>query len=274
MIWEFVKVLDIVKPKIFVMENVKALGTLEKWSEIRKELLLKMNRIGYSVNFIIVNTSNYGVPQSRERVLFVGFYNKLNKKPDLEKIFSPFKEKSKSVKEILSALDKVGTGNNTSICKAKITLTDRPVMRRSPYAGMLFNGLGRPININGYCATLPASMGGNKTPIIDSGELYDGLSSWVEEYHQKLLKKEIVPEYKLAPPRLRRLTVEEAALIQTFPINYKFCGSQSSKYTQIGNAVPCELGYRIAQMVHYYLEKDRYMHNYPTVNRPEQLELI
>lgn len=78
----------------------------------------------------------------------------------------------------------------------------------------------------------------------------------------------------MAPPRLRRLTVEEAALIQTFPINYKFCGSQSSKYTQIGNAVPCELGYRIAQMVHYYLEKDRYMHNYPTVNRPEQLELI
>ena len=40
-------------------------------------------------------------------------------------------------------------------------------MRKSPYAGMLFNGLGRPIKIDGYSATLPASMGGNKTPIID-----------------------------------------------------------------------------------------------------------
>ena len=274
MIWEFIKVLNIVKPKIFVMENVKALGSLEKWSEIRKKLLLKMKNVGYSVNYIIVNASDYGVPQSRERVFFVGFYNKLNNKPDLEKIFSPFKEKSKTVKEILSALDKVGTGNNTSICKAKITLTDRPVMRRSPYAGMLFNGLGRPININGYCATLPASMGGNKTPIIDSEELYEGKSSWVEEYHQKLLNEEITPEYKLAPSRLRRLTVEEAALIQTFPLNYKFCGSQSSKYTQIGNAVPCELGYKIAQMVHYYLEKDRYINNYPIINIPEQLELV
>ena len=274
MIWEFVKAINIVRPKIFVMENVKALGSLEKWEGVRKKLMLQIEKLGYSVNYIIVNASDYGVPQSRERVFFIGFYNNLNKKPNLERIFDPFKEKSKSVKETLSILDVAGKGNNMGICKAKITLTNRPVMRRSPYAGMLFNGLGRPVNINGYCATLPASMGGNKTPIIDTGELYEGLPSWIEEYHQKLIKGEIIPEYKLAPDRLRRLTVEEAALIQTFPLDYKFCGSQSSQYTQIGNAVPCELGYKIAKIVLYYLENDRYMGDYPFERCASQLELI
>ena len=45
-------------------------------------------------------------------------------------------------------------------------------MRKSPYAGMYFNGQGRPIDINGYANTLPASMGGNKTPFIDEDHLY------------------------------------------------------------------------------------------------------
>lgn len=267
MIWEYLKVLKITMPKIFVMENVKALGKLEKWKDIRKKLLNSMSNLGYAVNYIIVNSSDYGVPQSRERVFFIGFKNNSNKIPDLYAIFDKFKEKSKTVREVLSLLDKAGTGNNTSICKAKIMLTDKPIMRKSPYAGMLFNGLGRPIRLNGYCATLPASMGGNKTPIIDTDELYNNKQSWVEEYHKKIEDKLITPEYKLAPARLRRITVEEAALIQTFPLGYKFYGSQSSRYTQIGNAVPCELGHKIAQIVSYYLCDNKYLSKYPYIDQ-------
>lgn len=76
-------------------------------------------------------------------------------------------KKAPTVREALSILDKAGSGNNKGTCKAKITLAANPVMRKSPYAGMLFNGLGRPTRLDGYSATLPASMGGNKTPIID-----------------------------------------------------------------------------------------------------------
>ena len=46
-----------------------------------------------------------------------------------------------------------------------------PVLRRSPYAGMLFNGAGRPLSVDKYSSTLPASMGGNKTPIVDEDEI-------------------------------------------------------------------------------------------------------
>lgn len=45
-----------------------------------------------------------------------------------------------------------------------------------------------------------------------------------------------------APLSLRRLTVDEAALLQGFPADYRFCGSQSKVFSQIGNAVPCRFG--------------------------------
>jgi DNA (cytosine-5)-methyltransferase 1 len=92
--------------------------------------------------------------------------------------------------------------------------------------------------------TLPASMGGNKTPIIDQHQLDSGAEPWVVEYHAHLWRGG--EPWKQAPPRLRRITVEEAAAIQTFPAGMTWAGSQSARYRQIGNAVPPELAYRVA----------------------------
>lgn len=170
-------------------------------------------------------------------------------KPDLEYMLKPYMKKASTVRTALSVLDKAGTGNNRKICKAKITLTANPILRKSPYAGMLFNGLGRPLRIDGYSATLPASMGGNKTPIIDELALYEGRKPWVEDYHQRLLKDTSIAVVEQVPAYLRRMTVDEAQIIQTFPQSYEFKGSQSSQYTQIGNAVPCNLGQGVCKMV-------------------------
>ncbi len=249
LIWEFLGVVKKVSPNAFVMENVKALGFLDKWATVRNTLLNELRELGYSTNYVVLNASDYDVPQARERVFFIGFKGDSKTYPDLGKMLSPYKRKSKTVKEALALLDRAGEGNNSATCKAKITLAASPVLRKSPYAGMIFNGLGRPIKVDGYCSTLPASMGGNKTPIIDEEELYNSKKPWVVEYHQNLWNNNAVPEFRDAPSFLRRLTVAEAALIQTFPIDYKFCGSQSSVYTQIGNAVPCNLGGAVAQMV-------------------------
>lgn len=246
-VWTFTKVIDRLNPKAFVMENVKALGQIQKWEPLRNELLKTFRELGYSVNFVVLNASDFDVPQARERVFFIGFKNNSKLIPDLQKMLEPYKKKAPTVRKVLSALDKAGTGNNKSICNAKITLAPKPIMRKSPFAGMLFNGLGRPVKIDGYCATLPASMGGNKTPIIDEEELYNNSESWIQNYHSNLMKGASPMDYQEVPSRLRRLTVEEAALLQTFPREYKFCGSQSSKFKQIGNAVPCNLGYSIAK---------------------------
>lgn len=248
-VWTFTDVVEKLSPKAFVMENVKALGQLQKWEPLRTSLLKRLRGLGYAVNFVILNATDFDVPQARERVFFIGFRNNNKLIPDLYKMLEPYKIKADTVREVLSALDKAGTGNNSSICKAKITLTPNPVMRRSPYAGMLFNGLGRPVKIDGYCSTLPASMGGNKTPILDEEELYENKESWVRQYHAGLLNGDSPLEFQEAPKRLRRLTVEEAALLQTFPVDYHFCGSQSSKFKQIGNAVPPNLAYNVARMM-------------------------
>ena len=252
-VWTFANLVDKLQPRGFVMENVKALGQLERWKPLREELLRFFRKAGYAANFVVVNATDFDVPQSRERVLFIGFKANPVFVPDLATMLSPYKAKALPIRNTLLRLDKAGTGNNQSICKAKITLTNNPVMRKSPYAGMLFNGLGRPINLDGYCATLPASMGGNKTPIVDEQELYQGANGWVANYHSKLTKNLIIPEQAIVPSFLRRLTVEEASLIQTFPVDFNWHGSQSSKMKQIGNAVPCNLAHRIAMMMRDYL---------------------
>lgn len=249
LIWSYVDVIEATKPKAFIMENVKALATLSRWQSVRNKLLLRLRNIGYSVSFIVLNASDYGVPQARERVFFIGFKGDDMKYPDLERMMNFYKKRACSVRDALSILDKAGTGNNINTCNAKITLSTAPIMRKSPYAGMLFNGLGRPIKIDGYSATLPASMGGNKTPIIDEEALYQRKRPWVETYHELLTKDRGIATSTDVPTFLRRITVDEARVIQTFPLDYHFYGSQSSQYTQIGNAVPCNLAFAVCSMV-------------------------
>lgn len=249
LVWSYLKAISIVKPKAFVMENVKALGALEKWKPIRERLISEMRNLGYSVNFMILNASDYNVPQSRERIFVVGIKGDGKKVPNWQNMIKEYSHQAPTVREALKVLDKAGQGNNTGTCKAKITLAANPILRKSPYAGMLFNGLGRPTRLDGYSATLPASMGGNKTPIIDERELYNGEDAWVKGYHEQVSKDISLAKYQDAPPFLRRMTVQEAAVLQTFPMEYKFQGSQSSIYTQIGNAVPCNMAKAVVSMV-------------------------
>ena len=269
-VWTFAELVSKIQPKAFIMENVKALGTLQKWAPLRKSLIKKFRAAGYATNFVVLNSSEFNVPQNRYRVFFIGFKTNSVLVPDLKQMLESYKKEAQTVREAIAILDKAGTGNNMGVCKAKITLTSKPVMRKSPYAGMLFNGAGRPTRLDGYSATLPASMGGNKTPIIDELELYNHAKSWVEEYHNGLMKGKEPSKYTEAPKRLRRLTYQEAAIIQTFPINYDWQGSQSSIFKQIGNAVPCNLGYRVGKMIMDCLlqdEVDKHM-----ITLPYQLE--
>ena len=136
---------------------------------------------------------------------------------------------------------------------AHVTFAKKPVLRRSAYAGMLFNGAGRPLKPEGQSSTLPASMGGNKTPIVDQHHVAGG-PSFVEEYHRHLMAGG-KPYSGDAPRRLRRLTVDECLAIQTFPPEYKLAGKQSAMYRQIGNAVPCKLAEGVARVVARVLDE-------------------
>lgn len=256
LVWSFLDVVKVTQPRAFVLENVKALAKLEKWSEVRKRIFSVSQEMGYTCFPFLLNATEYGVPQKRERVFFIGIKNDLFFEEQINYYLQNNKIKAKTIKETLFDLGRAGSEKNPNTCTAKITFATNPIMRKTAYSGMYFNGQGRPINIDDYANTLPASMGGNKTPFIDEEYLYgDAHSNWVESYHKKLVDG-YEPVFEEAPTRLRRLTIKEAARIQTFPENYIFYGSKGRVYTQIGNAVPCDLAYAVAKSVVKYLSQD------------------
>jgi DNA (cytosine-5)-methyltransferase 1 len=246
-VWEFFRVVEELDPSAFVMENVKALATNSRWAGTIMALEAKGEKLGYKCRVMVLNAADYGVPQMRERMFLVGMKKCIMPKPIrlMERV---------TVRKALSALPTFGQPGNDSICKAKVTAAKVPVLRKSPYAGMLFNGQGRPVDLDAPALTLPASMGGNRTPIIDQLSLEKGTKPWVASYHAHLLA-EGVPAAKV-PSRLRRLTVEEAACLQGFPTGMVFSGSQCTKFRQIGNSVPPALGAAVAKELKKVLEGD------------------
>lgn len=241
----FMRAVEIVRPRAFVMENVKALGTLAKFKPIRESLRDSARRLGYRTELHILNAKDFGVPQSRERLFLVGFLD-----ADTIAFDSRIRAHHRPPVSTLEALRRTGpqgTDANPKTCNAVVTIAERPVLRRSPYAGMMFNGLGRPLNPHAPCATLPASMGGNKTPIIDERQFFGDGTSWVEAYHAHLMAGGRPYGVHDAPPHIRRLTLEEARILHTFPEGYDFAGGRSATYRQIGNAVPCDLAFAVAQ---------------------------
>lgn len=273
LLWVFMETVELTKPRAFVCENVKALAVLDKWAEIRQKLFHLASQLGYKYKLIVLNSSDFGVPQSRERMFLIGFRD-IEDISDLEAQFDRYKKPSPTVRDIVLPLGIAGSENNQRTCNAKVTIAAKPVMRRSPYAGMMFNGQGRPLNPDKYSCALHASMGGNKTPIIDEDHCYFGQDSWVEWYHSYLMKGGEPLTLDAAPKRLRRLTIDEALRIQTFPHDYQFIGGQSSIYRQIGNAVPCDLAQVVAQVVRDVLVNPGLVMSPTLLDRdPKQLQL-
>jgi DNA (cytosine-5)-methyltransferase 1 len=98
-------------------------------------------------------------------------------------------------------------------------------------------------------------MGGNRTPIIDLDQLERDATPWVVSYHDRLTTRRKPPLASLpAQARLRRLTVEEAAAIQTFPSGKQWSGPQTARFRQIGNAVPPVLAWHVARAVRAALD--------------------
>jgi DNA (cytosine-5)-methyltransferase 1 len=236
------------KPRAFVMENVKALAVNERWTHIREALLERADLLGYNCDLFVVNAADYGVPQARERMFLIGFKDGVPARPK-----ATTARKQPTVRDALSKLPPVGDPGNDGVCTARVVPAKNPVIRPTAYKGsLLFNGSGRPLALDSPAKTLPASMGGNATPIVDQEELDHGSTPWAVGYHRRLMNGG--RPAKRAPKRMRRITVQEAAALQTFPDRWAFRGPQVAQYRQIGNAVPPRLARAVAKMVRDVLD--------------------
>lgn len=236
----FLDVVEKVRPRAFVMENVKALAQNRRWAEVRGLLFERAAELGFETRMYVLNSSHFDVPQTRERMFLIGLargYKHVEPVPVSS-------DRLPTVRSLLAKLPPLGQRGNNGACPARVTLAKRPVLRRSPYAGLLFNGKGRALNLDAPAPTLPATMGGNRTPIIDQNALETGDPDWILEYYSRLTAGGAPLD--AAPQFLRRLTVEEAAAIQTFPSNMVWHGAQTAVFRQIGNAVPPNLAYHVA----------------------------
>lgn len=241
---QFLRSVGEIQPDAFLMENVPGLASTSH-RPLLKSLLADLMNLGFTVQWQVLRAADFGVCQRRQRLFIVGTRSEGFTWPtpthgigrDLPWV---------SASTLLKVHEPLGEPNNSIVTYAK-----KPDLRPSPWDGHLWNGGGRAINPEGLAPTLLASMGGNKTPWLDGGNI-------VEEYHAHLLRG--------GAPRsgvvegARRITVKEAALIQTFPIDMPWSGRSSSQYRQIGNAVPVNLAEAVGKQITDFLsasESDR-----------------
>jgi DNA (cytosine-5)-methyltransferase 1 len=185
----------------------------------------------------VLTAADYGVPQNRQRLFLVGI------RSDAQQQMFQFPKpthgegtgrKHVTVRQALKDAP-VDTPNN-----AKVVYCKNPVLRASPFAGMMFNGKGRPLNFDGVAHTIPASAGGNRTHIVDPLGI-------IKDYHAELRAGKLPRKGELK--EVRRLTVRESARLQSFPDSFDFTGRQSARYSQVGNAVPPTLAKAVAKSV-------------------------
>lgn len=227
---EFARIVEIVQPSYFVMENVARLFTHNK-GETKKEIIELFKKMNYNVDCKVVNTADFGIPQVRNRVLFIG--NRIS-----NNIVFPTKtgDKPISIKEAIDKLPKLKSGEKSKIPNHISMKHSEQMLEKMKYV----------------------SDGGNRNEIP---ELIRPKSGDVRKYIR----------YKSTEPAVcvtgdmrkifhysqnRALTVRELATLQTFPLDFIFKGSTISQQQQVGNSVPPILAKEIALTIKKMMKND------------------
>lgn len=248
---QYVRFVKIIKPKFFILENVKGLLSMEN-GIYKNDIIERFSNLGYNVSFRLLKASDYGVPQSRERVFFIGLRKDIFK----DKFFNfDLIEKKETVTtfDALSDLPSLDNGDNQEKYRKEPQNDFQKEMR-----------IGSDKILNNDVTHHTEQTINIISMIKDGGSIRD-LS---EEYYK-------IRNYNAAFKRMnsslpsgtidcghrnyfhysenRIPTARESARIQSFPDTYFFTGNKSSQYTQIGNAVPVLLAKEIAKAIKLYL---------------------
>ncbi|TAF75237.1 MAG: DNA (cytosine-5-)-methyltransferase [Bacteroidetes bacterium] len=227
---EFARIVEIAQPTYFVMENVARLFTHNN-GETKKEIIELFKKMNYNVDCKVVNTADFGIPQVRNRVLFIGNRISNNIAFPTKTIVKPI-----SIKEAIDKLPKLKSGEKSNIPNHISMKHSVQMLEKMKYV----------------------SDGGNRHEIP---ELIRPKSGDVRKYIR----------YKSTEPAVcvtgdmrkifhysqnRALTVRELATLQTFPLDFIFKGSTISQQQQVGNSVPPILAKEIALTIKKMMKND------------------
>jgi DNA (cytosine-5)-methyltransferase 1 len=260
----FLRVVREARPRFFVMENVKgvlsaaikhrplsqrgpgfpALGSDEELGSAFLLILKELQTLGYYVTFDVVNAADYGVPQTRERVLFIG-------SRDGERVTIPRATHSRDAR--------IGELPWVTLRKGLKGLRDR-----NPQT------LALTPSTKKYLALIPA--GGNwrslprrmqKKALGAAFDSWGGRSGFLRRLGWKRPCPALttVPDGKATmmchPKKLRVLSVREYSRIQQFPDSWVFSGGLPQQYRQVGNAVPPGIGKAVGRMLKTTMKRNR-----------------
>lgn len=213
---QMLRVVRAKKPKYFVAENVKGLKSMER-GRILDLILEDFRKVGYDVDYAILNAADYGVPQMRQRIFIVG--TRKDVRPRI--VLPPKKTHADPNGMGLSKLKPwVTVGQALAGMPEPEDAPDIPNHTASKYKLRFNNYLGhRHVNPDKPAPTVTAR-----------GDERGGV---VVIHH---------------PSNLRRMTARELATVQSFPSDFVFSASRSSAYRQIANAVPPLLGMAVANL--------------------------
>lgn len=264
----FIKIIADIKPKYFVIENVRGLLSAalehrphdqrgegfpplsenEQTGGALKLVVSILEEAGYEITFNLYNTANYGVPQKRERLIIIGSLR--GKVPFLEPTHSSKSEwgLEKWVTFSDVAKDLVGKHHEHVEFSEK-----RLKFYRLLKAGQYWKDL--PEEVKSEAMGASYFVGGGKTGFYRR-------ISW-DEPSPTLVTHPAMPATDLCHPEaLRPLSVEEYKKIQQFPDEYEISGTTIQKYRQIGNAVPVGFGKVIGQTIRDHMEGRNFNSDY------------
>jgi DNA (cytosine-5)-methyltransferase 1 len=222
---KFIEILNLITPKMFMIENVKGLLTHDDGKTIQKIIEELNKNMLYNITYKCLDASKYGVPQKRERVFIVGILKSLNKSFEF-----PVENSTQTV--LKQVLNDVPQSDG-----AKYNEEKKKLFKMIPQGGCwvdLPENLQREYLGNSY------NSGGGKRGILYRLSMEKPSLTLLCTPSQKQTER-------CHPLEERPLTIREYARIQTFDDNYEFIGSMNSQYKQIGNAVPVELAKKMGE---------------------------
>jgi len=242
------------KPKAFLIENVPGLATLYGGT-VKDEIVKRLTALGYNVNFKVLSAADYGVPQIRRRVVFVGFQKRYGKFefPDPVRSSKDYVTTSDAISDLPSRIKELGSEEDKYISPAKTEY--QKLMRKK--SKVLYNHVASKHGdlVKSVIAHVPE--GGNYKDLPPGmGESRKFHVAWTR-YHSKKPSSTIDTGHRnhfhYAYDRVP--TVRENARLQSFPDDFRFVGTRTDQNRQVGNAVPPMLGYHIGRKIMALLNK-------------------
>lgn len=221
----YLRILELYRPRLTVFENVPGL-TYKRHTDYFARIVHDIKALGYRVEWRILDAADYRVPQHRRRLILVG---RLDGKPRFP---------APSPHPHVSVLEAIGDGTDNPP-GTDVRYLKTPSFRQGFKGALLFNGRGRPLDINMPSKTIYAA-GGNHVHWFDT-------ENQAYPYYESLLAGGKVRTGQSVKGS-KRLTPEQMAIIQGFPKNFVFCGKPSVVVKQIGNAVPPRLAYAVVKV--------------------------